>query len=151
MAKAKPPKTFRWSTEMITIVSYGLVRCLNEELTMLRNCRVRLWVNPNVIVTINTVKEDLVECTLGGYAPLVLTNWSNAAFNAVTFRAEITHPDWTTTFTAVPAAQTIYGWYVTDSPDNKLVMLEPIVPPFTVTTVGQALTIRLYKGMEYIT
>jgi hypothetical protein len=63
-----------------------------------------------------TVLSDLTEATFAGYSAISLSGWSAAVVTAHVAQSDPSPG----TFTITSGTQAIYGWYVTDSGNTKL-------------------------------
>jgi hypothetical protein len=125
MAGIYPDEGLRKVAELITGFS------ANGNLTM------RLFVN-NITPGAATVKADFTECTLTGYTSKTL-NTSNWTFGISSSVETASYPQQNWVFTA--SGQTIYGYYVTDPTDAKVVWCERIASPYAVPSGGGSIQI----------
>lgn len=86
-------------------------------------------------VTAATVIGDLTECTEGGYSSIALTGGSWTASGTST----VYSTQQTTTFTASPGTQTIYGYYYTLTTTGTLFAVEDLAVAFPVNANGDIL------------
>ena len=101
----------------------------------------RLYVN-NIVITLDTVTEDLNECSLGLYAgvPFEPDRW-DISVDAGTVTAG--YPAVTFAFGPSDGSITVYGYVVTDNITGHLAWGEQFASPWPVPAFGGALTVEV--------
>lgn len=119
----------------IVLANQKKATLLQQQKAYLAGLTIRLFVN-NVTPAGATTEAGLTECSDSGYAAVNNVGYGNAVINAGN-QGESDGPTITWTFTHFPGDFTVYGYYLTDPVDGKLVFSERAANPFPCTAAGQ--------------
>lgn len=121
----------------VMIPNEGQIRALNDIKASTLLCK--LFTN-NLTFGVGTVIGDLTEATFSGYAAVTLS-FGTVATNG-SGQAEMVSATATFTRAVGATSNSVYGWYLVDSFNTKLVALDNVTSaPKSMTTVGDTITI----------
>jgi hypothetical protein len=95
----------------------------------------------NVVVTPQTPVGSLTEPTFTGYAPVVGVTWGTPE-NQTNGGGAVFAPSETMVCSGGTPADTIRGWFLTDSGGTTLLLYVPLAQPVQIAAVGDGVTVQ---------
>jgi hypothetical protein len=116
------------------------------EAAALSNFTVHLY-SKAISPTPDRVLADFTECTFGGYAPKTGQAWIGPLADPIG-HVQLMSQNLVWIRTSVPPGETVYGYYVTDAGNTKLLFFEQLDTPVSMGAVGSAVALVLNYAIE---